>query len=95
LDEDGKLAKFIPIGMTDNEVRKMPHPPRGKGLIGELMHADHAIRLEDIARHPRSSGFPAHHPPMTSFLGVPIRRGDLQLGQIYLTNKINGPEFTL
>jgi len=95
LDEDGKLAKFIPIGMTEGEVRKMPHPPRGKGLIGELMHADHAIRLPEISRHPRSSGFPAHHPPMTSFLGVPIRRGDLQLGQIYLTNKINAPEFTL
>ena len=95
LDEDGKLAQFIPIGMTDAEVRKMPHPPRGRGLIGELMHSDHAIRLADIARHPHSSGFPAHHPSMTSFLGVPIHHGDLQLGQIYLTNKINAPEFTL
>ncbi len=95
LDEDGHLAKFIPVGLSESEIHKMPHPPRGKGLIGELMHANHAIRIPDIAGHPKSSGFPAHHPPMSSFLGVPIRHGDLVLGQIYLTNKLNAAEFTL
>jgi two-component system sensor histidine kinase DevS len=95
LDEDGKLAKFIPVGMGAGEIRRIAHPPVGQGLIGELMHAQEAIRLADIATHPHSTGFPSHHPAMVSFLGVPIRRGDVQLGQIYLTNKINAPEFTL
>ena len=95
LDEDGRLEKFIPVGMSDEEIAGMAHPPLGKGLIGELMHADVPIRIPQIASHPHSSGFPAHHPPMTSFLGVPIRHGDQQLGQIYLTNKLTGPEFTL
>ena len=50
--------------------------------------------MPDIADDPRSVGFPAHHPPMTSFLGVPIRQGDRQLGQIYLTKRSTRPEFT-
>ncbi len=94
LDEDGSLAKFIPIGMTPEEVRRIAHPPRGKGLIGELVQSRQAIRVADIRSHPRSVGFPAHHPPMTSFLGVPIRIGEEQLGQIYLTDKLNAAEFT-
>lgn len=94
LDEQGGLYKFIPIGMSPDEVRRMPHPPRGKGLIGALMNGENAIRLADLSQDPRSSGFPPHHPPMTSFLGVPIRRGDEQLGQIYLTNKTTAAEFT-
>lgn len=94
LDEEGRLDKFIPIGLSADEVRRMAHPPRGKGLIGALMHGADTIRLADLSADPRSAGFPPHHPVMTSLLGVPIRRGEEQLGQIYLTNKVNGPEFT-
>src|SRR5512133_2276351 len=94
LDEDGKLVKFITVGMTDNEIKRMAHPPVGKGLIGELMNTEVPLRVPVIQEHPRSVGFPAHHPKMVSFLGVPIRSLARQLGQIYLTEKIDGQEFT-
>src|SRR5512141_1879103 len=85
LDENGKLVKFISVGMEEDEIKRMAHPPVGKGLIGELMNTETPLRLPVIQNHPRSSGFPPQHPPMTSFLGVPIRAASLQLGQIYLT----------
>ena len=94
LDEDGKLVKFITVGMTDDEIKLLDHPPVGKGLIGELMNTEVPLRVPIIQEHPRSSGFPANHPPMVSFLGVPIRAANVQLGQIYLTEKIDSPEFT-
>ncbi|HKG54180.1 MAG TPA: GAF domain-containing sensor histidine kinase [Anaerolineales bacterium] len=94
LDESGKLVKFISVGMTDDEIKLIDHPPIGKGLIGELMNTEVPLRLPVIQDHPRSSGFPAHHPKMVSFLGVPIRAANQQLGQIYLTEKIGAPEFT-
>lgn len=94
LDENGKLVKFITVGMTDEEIKRIAHPPVGKGLIGELMDTEFPLRLPVIQNHPHSVGFPAHHPPMSSFLGVPIRTANRQLGQIYLTEKIDAPEFT-
>jgi two-component system, NarL family, sensor histidine kinase DevS len=94
LDEDGKLVKFITVGMTDDEIKLIDHPPVGKGLIGELMNTEVPLRVPVIQDHPRSSGFPEHHPPMVSLLGVPIRALNNQLGQIYLTEKVNGPAFT-
>ncbi len=94
LDEDGKLVKFISVGMTDDEIKLIAHPPVGKGLIGELMDTEVPLRVPVIQEHPRSSGFPAYHPQMVSFLGVPIRAANKQLGQIYLTEKIDAPEFT-
>ena len=94
LDEDGKLVKFITVGMTDDEIKLIEHPPIGKGLIGELMNTEAPLRVPVIQDHPRSSGFPAHHPRMVSFLGVPIRALNRQLGQIYLTEKIDGLAFT-
>lgn len=94
LNDNDQLEQFIPIGMTPEEIAQMAHPPLGLGLIGELMHSNHPIRVPSISSHPHSTGFPQHHPPMTSFLGVPIRLGERQLGQIYLTNKIAAPEFS-
>jgi len=94
LDEDGKLVKFISVGMTDDEIKLIAHPPVGKGLIGELMDTEVPLRVPVIREHPRSSGFPAYHPNMVSFLGVPIRAANHQLGQIYLTEKIGASEFT-
>lgn len=94
LNEDGTLRRFISVGMTNEEVKRMAHPPVGRGLIGELMNTETPLRVPVIQKHPRSVGFPAHHPHMVSFLGIPIRAGDRQLGQIYLTEKKDGPEFT-
>ncbi|MEW6401328.1 MAG: GAF domain-containing sensor histidine kinase [Chloroflexota bacterium] len=95
LDSDGKLKKFIAVGMTDSEIKRIAHPPVGDGLIGTLMNSEKPIRVPVIEDDPRSVGFPQYHPHMTSFLGVPIRAGELQLGQIYLTDKIHAPEFTV
>lgn len=98
LDEEGELEQFIPVGMTPEEIKRMDHPPVGRGLIGALQTERRTIRVADIAADPRRVGFPAHHPDMHSFLGVPIlarsRSGDRLLGQIYLTDKLNYPEFT-
>jgi two-component system, NarL family, sensor histidine kinase DevS len=94
LDDEGKLKQFITVGMTAEEIKAIPHPPRGRGLIGVLMHADGNLRLRDMQDDPRSVGFPAGHAPMHSLLGVPIRLADRQLGQIYLTEKIGEREFT-
>ena len=94
LDDEGKLVKFITVGMTDDEIKRMAHPPVGKGLIGELMNTEVPLRLPVIQEHPNSSGFPQFHPQMVSFLGVPIRAANQQLGQIYLTDKIDASEFT-
>jgi two-component system sensor histidine kinase DevS len=94
LDEEGKLVKFISVGMTDDEIKLIAHPPVGKGLIGELMDTEVPLRVPVIQEHPRSSGFPVYHPKMVSFLGVPIRATNQQLGQIYLTEKIGASEFT-
>lgn len=94
LNEEGSLDKFITVGMSPEEVGRMEHPPQGLGLIGALMDTPHAIRIANIQEDPRSTGFPPHHPAMGSFLGVPLRLGDRQVGQIYLTNKRSGPEFT-
>lgn len=94
LDERGNLAKFIPLGLSQEEIQRIGHLPTGRGLIGELMNAERPLRVAVIEAHPKSAGFPPHHPHMTSFLGAPIRAGDRQLGQLYLTDKIGAPEFT-
>jgi signal transduction histidine kinase len=94
LDDEGKLKQFITVGMTAEEIKRIPHPPRGLGLIGALMHTDRNLRLGEIKDDPRSRGFPSGHAEMHSFLGVPIRLGARQLGQIYLTEKVDAPEFT-
>src|SRR5512135_2077044 len=87
IDEHGKLVHFIPIGMTSDEIRQMAHPPIGLGLIGAIAKERQTIRIPDISLDTRSIGFPPNHPPMASFLGVPIMSGTQLLGQIYLTDK--------
>jgi GAF domain-containing protein len=94
VDENGELVKFIPVGMTEGEIKRMAHPPKGLGLIGALQEEKQTIRVAHIQDDPRSSGFPEIHPNMDSFLGVPIISGGRLLGQIYLTNKKTGAEFT-
>ena len=95
LDEDGKLKQFITVGMSTEEIKRIPHPPRGLGLIGALMRGDSGtIRIPEIADDRRAVGFPPGHAEMHSLLGVPIRQAKRQLGQIYLSEKIDAPEFT-
>ena len=92
--EDGELKQFITVGMTKDEIKQIAHPPVGLGLIRALMDSEDPIRVPAIRDDPRSIGFPKNHPEMASFLGVPIRAGDRQLGQIYLTDKLDDSEFT-
>jgi signal transduction histidine kinase len=94
LDDDGKLKQFITVGMSDEEVKRIAHPPVGLGLIGALMNTSVPLRIPAIHEHPKSAGFPKNHPHMVSFLGVPILAGEKQLGQIYLTEKLEAREFT-
>ena len=94
LDDKGNLEKFISVGMTHDAVKRISHPPVGRGLIGELMDTEFPLRVPVIQDHPKSVGFPAHHPKMASFLGVPIRTIEGQLGQIYLTEKLDADEFS-
>jgi two-component system sensor histidine kinase DevS len=94
LDDEGELVQFIPVGMSQKEIDRTGHPPIGKGLIGAIKHEASTLRVANVEADYRSAGFPAGHPKMDSFLGVPIRSGDRILGQIYLTNKRGGAEFT-
>jgi two-component system, NarL family, sensor histidine kinase DevS len=94
LNDQGELVKFIPVGMTADELRQMAHPPIGLGLIGAIAKERRTIRVPDISQDDRGMGFPPNHPRMTSFLGVPILSGTQLLGQIYLTDKEDYTEFT-
>jgi two-component system sensor histidine kinase DevS len=93
-DESGGLEIFLTSGLSDEEVRNIPHLPEGKGLIGEMMREGRSIRIPRIQDHPRSAGFPPGHPEMESFLGVPISAYGRPLGQLYLTDKQEAPEFS-
>jgi signal transduction histidine kinase len=92
---DGKrLADFIVVGLSEQEIARIDHWPQGRGLLGLLIDDPRPLRLADISAHPASSGFPAGHPPMRSFLGVPVRVRDEVFGNLYLAEKRGGAEFT-
>jgi signal transduction histidine kinase len=95
-DDDGKrrLAEFFPVGLSKDEIARIDHWPEGRGLLGLLIDDPRPLRLADIATHPASSGFPDGHPPMRSFLGVPVRVRDEVFGNLYLADKRGGGEFT-
>jgi signal transduction histidine kinase len=87
------LAEFIPVGLSEADIKAIDHWPEGKGLLGLLVTEPRTLRLADIKDHPASYGFPAGHPPMKSFLGAPIRiRGEVY-GNLYLTEKKGGGQF--
>ena len=92
---DGKrLVRFITHGVTADEIAAIGPYPEGHGILGLLIDHPTPLRLTDLAEHPRSFGFPANHPPMRSFLGVPIRTRDHAFGNLYLTEKADGADFT-
>jgi signal transduction histidine kinase len=87
------LDQFLTVGLTDEEERQIGPRPTGRGVLGLLMTDPEPLRLVDLHAHPDSYGFPPHHPPMDSFLGVPLRvRGEVY-GNLYLTDKVNGEPF--
>jgi signal transduction histidine kinase len=88
------LAEFVTSGLTEAQRARIGDLPRGRGLLGLLITDPRPIRTKDIARHPQGSGFPAHHPAMTSFLGVPVRGRDKVFGNLYLTDKLGAEEFS-
>ena len=95
LGPDGRmLESFTTFGLTEAEHEAIGPPPRGHGILGLVIREAQVIRLPDLTKHPDSYGFPPGHPPMRSFLGVPIvgRRGNF--GDLYLTEKIGAAEFT-
>jgi signal transduction histidine kinase len=90
IGDEHRLEQFIHIGMPPEVYEQIDHLPEGKGLLGALIDEPQPVRLETIASDPRSSGFPMHHPPMESFLGVPIRVRDEVYGNLYVTDSLNG-----
>jgi signal transduction histidine kinase len=95
LAPDGRtLESFTTQGVTPEERARIGAPPKGHGILGLVIRQARVIRLPDLTQHPDSYGFPPHHPPMHSFLGVPIvgRRG--VFGNLYLTEKLGGGYFT-
>ena len=94
LDEDGSsLSQFVTSGMSEAERKRIGDLPRGQGLLGLVIRERKAIRSADLNRHPERFGFPPHHPPMKSFLGVPIELRGRIFGNLYLTEKIGAEEF--
>lgn len=94
IGEDQRLTEFIPVGLDADEISRIHHWPEGRGLLGLLIEDPRSLRLADIAAHPRSSGFPEGHPAMHTFLGVPVRVRDRVFGNLYLSEKRGGGEFT-
>ncbi|WP_434600673.1 GAF domain-containing protein [Streptomyces sp. A5-4] len=91
---DGRtLSQFLTVGLPDEELAKIGHLPEGHGLLGELIRNPEPLRLTDLGAHAASYGFPPHHPPMHTFLGVPIRIRDEVFGNLYLTDKRGGQDF--
>lgn len=89
-----RLRTFVHHGMDDEVVRKIGSLPEGHGLLGLIIDRPEPLRLHEIGAHAASYGFPPHHPPMTSFLGVPLRIRDKVFGNLYLTEKEGGGDFT-
>ncbi|EFE65381.1 two-component sensor, partial [Streptomyces viridosporus ATCC 14672] len=91
---DGRrLSAFLTVGVTEEQVAAIGAYPQGHGILGELIRRPEPLRLARLCEHPASYGFPAHHPPMDSFLGVPIRVREQVFGNLYLTEKRGGARF--
>ncbi|HET9257500.1 MAG TPA: GAF domain-containing protein, partial [Pseudonocardiaceae bacterium] len=94
LGPDERLSEFVYVGIDSEQRARMGHLPQGRGLLGVLIEHPEVIRLPDLGQHPASVGFPPNHPPMSSFLGVPVRVRNEVFGNLYMTEKQNAAEFT-
>ena len=92
--EQIRLVEFITDGADEEVARRIGHYPVGRGILGLLIREPRPLRLHDLSSHPQSYGFPENHPPMRSFLGVPVRIQDRVFGNLYLTEKRGGGDFT-
>ncbi len=95
VDEGGRILRFITSGISREERERIGELPRGHGLLGLIIRENRPIRVADIGTHPDSVGFPAHHPPMRSFLGLPILAEGRPVGRLYLTEKRGANEFSV
>jgi signal transduction histidine kinase len=93
-DDRRHIERFLTSGITDEQRRLLGALPQGHGLLGLIITEGRSLRIPHIAEHPASYGFPAHHPPMTSLLGVPVRLKNRTIGNLYLTDKIATEEFS-
>jgi signal transduction histidine kinase len=93
-DERTELVEFITVGLTREEEERIGPRPTGRGVLGLLISDPRTLRLPDLGAHADSFGFPPNHPPMRSFLGVPIKVRDAVYGNLYLTEKQGWSEFT-
>lgn len=89
---DGKKI-YIPLGITEQELEQLENEPQGIGLLGLMWNNHEVVRINNISAHPKTAGFPLHHPHMTTFLGAPIIFGNEIEGVIYLTDKEGGRAF--
>ncbi len=94
VDEQGRITEFVTSGISPEQRRAIGDLPHGHGLLGLIIRENRAFRIPHIASHPQSYGFPAHHPPMDSFLGVPVTAKGRAVGRLYLTNKQEALEFS-
>jgi signal transduction histidine kinase len=95
VDPSGRrLERFLTTGMDDETRADIGHEPEGLGVLGVVLQEARPLRLSDISQHPRSIGFPPGHPPMTTFLGVPVLLRRVVYGNLYLADKRDGTEFT-
>src|SRR5436190_10397243 len=92
-DRGDGLERFLTLGIDGAARARIGDLPRGHGVLGVLIKDPKPLRLADVGVHPHSYGFPAGHPPMTRFLGVPIRIREAVYGNLYLTDKDGGGEF--
>jgi signal transduction histidine kinase len=90
----GRIEQFVTSGLADDERARIGNLPRGLGLLGLIIREDRSLLIDDITTDPRRYGFPDHHPPMSSFLGVPVRSKGHSIGNLYLANKHDGAPFT-
>ncbi|MFJ6551844.1 GAF domain-containing protein [Streptomyces luteogriseus] len=93
LGDERRIRQFITVGMDEDTVRRIGHYPEGHGILGLLIKEPEPLRLADLGRHAASVGFPEGHPPMTTFLGAPVRVRDQVFGNLYLTDKRGGAQF--
>ncbi len=91
--EGDRLEQFITFGLDDADRERIGNLPRGRGILGVLIHDARTLRLHDLTADQRSVGFPPHHPPMRTFLGVPVELRDVAYGNLYLTEKTGGADF--
>src|SRR5262249_1233462 len=91
--EGDRLSQFLTVGIDEELHKQIGALPKGRGILGVLIHDPHALWLTDLSQHPSSYGFPPNHPPMSTFLGVPIPVPDEAFGTLYLTEKRGGGDF--